>query len=197
MAILFQGSLLLIAVVVSWCFGQPVWTRCRLNFEGIGWGIIATIPMLAFLAVTYQSRASGLVQIRDLLRELLGRQLAACSWLDLCALALLAGVSEEFLFRGVLEPWLSGWGPLFGLVGCNILFSACHAVTPTYAVLAGLMGIYLSMTLRCTNEPNLIVPICCHSLYDLVAFAVVRKSYLRQSGLAKAASAPSASSDNQ
>ena len=89
----------------------------------------------------------------------------------------MAGICEEFLFRGVVQPWLSAWGPLFGLVVCNLLFGLCHAITPTYFLFATLMGVYLSMTLWCTTEPNLFVPVCCHSLYDLVAFVVVRNSY--------------------
>ena len=120
------------------------------------------------------------MRIRRFLREALGGPLSACGWLDLCGLALLAGVSEEIVFRGVLEPWLSGWGPVVGFVVCNFLFGICHAVTPTYAVLAALMGAYLSTTLWWTKEPNLIVPIFCHALYDLVAFAVVRDSYRRR-----------------
>jgi len=181
LAFLFQGSLLLVAMAGGWLVGQPDWTKYRLSIDGIGWGVIATIPMLVFLALVYQSRMKRLIEIRELLQEVLGRPLAACGWFDLCALALLAGVSEEYLFRGVLEPWLCGWGPVVGLIACNILFGLCHAVTPLYAVLAGLVGVYLSLTLRLTNEPNLIVPISCHALYDLVAFTVVRKSF-RESG---------------
>jgi membrane protease YdiL (CAAX protease family) len=179
LALIFQGSLLLLAMVIGWCLGQPVWTKLRLTFEGLGWGVAATIPMLVFLVVVYRSRARNLIQIRDLLNETLGGPLSACGWLDLSGLALLAGVSEECLFRGVLEPLLSRWGPFYGLIACNVLFGICHAVTPTYAVIAGLMGVYLSLTLRLTSEPNLIIPIACHSLYDLVAFVVVRNSFRR------------------
>ncbi len=176
-AILFQGSLLLFALLAGWLLGQPIWNKLAVSTESIGLGVIATLPMFLFLVLVYQSSAPQLVQIRQLLREILGRPLAVCHWPDLCGLALLAGVSEEFLFRGMLEPWLSGFSPLIGLIVSNLLFGFCHAVTPTYAVLASLMGLYLSSTLWWTTEPNLLIPIICHALYDLVAFAVVRRSY--------------------
>jgi membrane protease YdiL (CAAX protease family) len=177
MAALFQGGMLLGALAFGWLLGHPPWAQCDLSFESISSGIFATIKMLLFLRVIYRSPAKNLVRVQRIVRELLGRQLGACGWLDLVAVALLAGVSEEFLFRGVLESYFSRWGPLVGLVSCNVLFGICHAVTPTYAVLAALLGCYLSLTLRLTNEPNLVVPIVSHSLYDFVAFIVVRNAY--------------------
>lgn len=174
---LFQGGLILLAAALSWCLGQPLMTRYRIAVDGIGWGLLATIPMLGFLVLVYQIRARSLIRIRELLRDTLGRSLAACHGLDLCVVALLAGVSEEYLFRGILEPWLSGWDRTTGFILSNCLFGLCHAVTPTYALLAALMGAYLSSTLFWTNEPNLFIPIFCHSLYDLIAFVVVRRSF--------------------
>ena len=177
LAILFQGGLALIALGLSWSLGVSV--TCRVSYEGIRNGIVATIPLLALLALVYQSRTRNLIQIRHLLQDVLGRPLSACSWSDLLALAALAGFSEELLFRGVLEPCISRWNPVLALIANNILFGLCHAVTPTYAILAGLMGGYLSLTMKWTSEPDLLVPICCHSLYDFVAFAVVRQSFRR------------------
>lgn len=180
LAVPFQGALLGIALVLSWCLGYPVWQQLTFSAQSVALGVVATLPMLVFLVLLYQTRIQSLVQIRQLLSEYLGKSLASCSFVDLCALALLAGVSEEFLFRGVIEPWLSRWGSwTVAIVVGNILFGICHAVTPMYAVLAGLIGIYLSSTLWWAGEPNLLIPALCHALYDLVAFVVVRNSYLR------------------
>jgi membrane protease YdiL (CAAX protease family) len=52
-------------------------------------------------------------------------------------------------------------------------------VTPTYGLLAGILGCYLSLTLRLSNEPNLIVPIISHALYDFVAFIAVASDWRR------------------
>ena len=71
---------------------------------------------------------------------------------------------------------LGRWGAMTGLLASNVLFGLAHSITPTYAVLAGLLGIYLGFIFTITGEENLIAPILCHSLYDLIAFLVVRRS---------------------
>lgn len=184
LAFQFQGGMTAVALLLGWMTGHPPWQRMQFTLAAFGWGVAATIPMVAFLAITYRSRLPSLVRIRELLHDVLGKPLAACGWLDLCVVAVLAGVSEEFLFRGVLQGWLSGWGWIAGLILTNILFGLCHAITPLYTVLAALLGVYLSMTFWLIDPPNLVIPICCHSLYDLIAFVVVRREYrLRQTQL--------------
>ena len=178
LAFAFQGSLLLASLAIGRVMGLSVWKQMPASIYALLVGLVATSPMLLFLVFVYQSRAKELIEIRVLIRDLLGETLAACRWYDLIILALLAGFSEEFLFRGMLEPLFSRFGWLIGLVACNLLFGICHAVTPAYAVMAGLMGGYLSLTVRFGSEPNLMIPIICHSLYDLIAFIVVRSSYL-------------------
>lgn len=179
LAFYFQGSVLLTALIVRWGLGQPTWPQMIVSVNSFGQSVVATIPLLLLLWFANQSRATIFVQIRDLLRDYLGPSLAACSAIDLITISLLAGLSEEITFRGVLEPWLAQWGPLFGVVVSNLAFGLLHAVTPAYAVLATLIGCYLSMTVWWSTEFSLVVPILCHALYDLVALTVVRQSYLR------------------
>jgi membrane protease YdiL (CAAX protease family) len=47
------------------------------------------------------------------------------------------------------------------------LFGVLHFITPAYAVLAGLLGLYMGVLYLVTG--NLLVPIVVHSLYDFVA----------------------------
>ena len=135
--------------------------------------------MLLLLAVSFRSDQKSLVEIRRFLLEALGRPLAECHLVELAVVALLAGFSEEFLFRGVLEPCLGFGSPLVGIILSNILFGTCHAVTPVYWLIATVLGCYLSLTLRLTPNLNLLVPVVCHSFYDFVAFIVVRNHYLK------------------
>ena len=74
--------------------------------------------------------------------------------------------SEELLFRGVLHP-------LAGPFWSNVLFGLAHFITPTYAVLAGLLGAYLGGLLELSE--NLLAPIITHGLYDFLAFLVVAR----------------------
>ncbi|WP_010588047.1 CPBP family intramembrane glutamic endopeptidase [Schlesneria paludicola] len=179
LAILFQGGLLLLAVLIAWLVGRPVWSQITFSFVQLGVGIIATLPMLLFLGLTYKSQSNQFAQIRTILSDTLGEPLSACHWYDLAGLALLAGVSEEFLFRGVLEPAFQPWGTVLAIILSNLIFGTCHAVTPAYAIYAALLGAYLSLTRWVTDEPNLMVPIICHSLYDFIAFFIIKNSYRR------------------
>jgi membrane protease YdiL (CAAX protease family) len=119
-----------------------------------------------------------LQKIRSLLLETLGARLYRQHWTDLLILASIAGFSEELLFRGALQPWLeNAWNPTTGLIASNLIFALVHAVTPLYAVLAMLMGLYLGTSLDYSGERNLLIPIVIHALYDFVAFFVILRNY--------------------
>ncbi len=88
-----------------------------------------------------------------------------------CCLALAAGVGEELLFRGVLQEEISSrvlGGQSSGLVLSSIIFGALHAVTPTYAVLAGVAGLYFGALYNLSGH-CVLVPVVAHALYDAVA----------------------------
>jgi membrane protease YdiL (CAAX protease family) len=52
-----------------------------------------------------------------------------------------------------------------------------HAVTPLYAVLAFLVGIYLGLALDFGGNRNLAIPIIIHGLYDFLAFVMLMRAY--------------------
>ena len=67
-----------------------------------------------------------------------------CTLAEFGIIALLAGVGEEMLFRGVLQGTISRWiRPEIGLVAASALFGLAHLITLMYALAASLMGIYL------------------------------------------------------
>jgi membrane protease YdiL (CAAX protease family) len=93
-------------------------------------------------------------------------------------IALLAGVGEELLFRGVVLQAMSDvvgpeWGPWVGLAASSIVFGAAHLLTPAYGVLAGLIGFYLGGLWLATG--TLTVPIVAHAMYDFVALWYLAK----------------------
>jgi membrane protease YdiL (CAAX protease family) len=112
------------------------------------------------------------------LLETLGPCLDGYSWLDLLVLGMVAGISEEVLFRGVLQPWLElviGLRPGFWV--SNVIFGLLHSITPLYAMLAALVGAYLGWTMDFFDDRNLLTPVIIHSLYDFLAFAALLRSY--------------------
>ena len=174
LATLFQGGLLLFALGLAWLVGINLSSQLHVTGAAVAWGVGATVPMLALFAITYLFPIGPFGAIKGFLQEVLGPSLAQCRWYDLVFVALLAGCSEELLFRGVLQTWIGRWGATVGLLASNVVFGLAHAITPTYAILAGLLGIYLGLVYTITGEANLVPAILCHALYDLVAFFVVR-----------------------
>lgn len=132
----------------------------------LAWGGAATLPLLAGFFLLRATPWEPLKRINRFLHHHLGPALAACHWSELAGVALLAGLGEELLFRGVLQP-------LWGIGIASLIFGLAHAVTPTYAVLAGLIGLYLGGLLDATG--SLIAPVITHALYDFVAFLWVAR----------------------
>jgi len=178
-ALVFEGGSLLIAFAAGWLAGVSPVAEVEWSLRAFLLGAAATIPMLLVLAACMLSNSRGMLDIRKSVRELLGPALDHASALDMLILALLAGVCEEVLFRGFLYPWIRLFNPFFAMLAVNLLFALLHAVTPLYAWLAGLTGIYLTACLMLDGTPNLLIPIVAHTLYDLVAFYCVRFDFRR------------------
>lgn len=181
LATIFEGALLLIAFGLGWLLSIDPVVRWTLDLPAVGWGLLGTVPLYWLFLVGYRKPKGGMREIRDVLIDRLGPFLSACGVVDLLYLGLLAGVAEEFLFRGVLQPWFEGdWGWLGGLVISNLIFALAHWVTPLYGLLAGLTGAYLGVALDVSGERNIAVPTLIHGVYDFLAFAAVARSYREQ-----------------
>ena len=93
---------------------------------------------------------------------------------ELALLAVLAGVGEEALFRGVIQDALAGWLPIWlALVVTGLVFGMAHWVSTTYAVVAGIVGLYLGSLYLITQ--NLLAPVLAHALYDFVALLALAR----------------------
>lgn len=174
----FEAALILAAVFLGWIAGINPFEYLYFSELAIVYGIIGTIPLFLLFRIMEQIQAEPIVKIKDLLFETLGPGLHRYHWTDLLILASIAGLSEELLFRGVIQPWIeSSWGMTAGLVAGNIIFGMAHAVTPLYAVLAALVGVYLSLSLDFGGDRNLLIPIIIHGLYDFLAFIALMRAY--------------------
>lgn len=175
-AALFEASLAIIAIVLGWLGGVKPDLSAP-DFRAVAIGVGATLPMIGLYALMGALPWRSLKRIHELLLTTLGRSLAQCRWHELLLLALTAGLCEELLFRGVIQPWLSNWSVAAGWIGTNLLFGAAHAVTPMYFVLAALIGGYLSGVNALAG--SLYAPILAHTLYDWFAFTQIAREYRR------------------
>lgn len=178
MACYFEAALTLLAMALGWIVDVNPFASLAFNEQALIYGVLLTLPLLLLFCAMQELPFASLQKIRALLLETLGARLYRCHWTDLMILAVIAGFSEEVLFRGVFQPWLENvTGMTAGLLLSNVVFALVHAVTPLYAILALLMGLYLGMSLDYGGERNLLTPIVIHGFYDFIAFIVILRNY--------------------
>ncbi|MDD5578653.1 MAG: CPBP family intramembrane metalloprotease [Methylobacter sp.] len=174
----FEASLVLVALILGWLADINPFENIYFSETAITYGLIGTAPLFLLFLTLEHLPGESIEKIRKLLLETLGPGLHRYHWADLFILSAIAGISEEVVFRGVIQPWMeSSWGITAGLIGSNIIFGLVHAVTPLYAVLAALVGIYLGLSLDYGGDRNLLIPIIIHSLYDFLAFIALMRAY--------------------
>ena len=169
-AVLFEGGLLVVAWGLGLLLDIPFWQQIQLSASAAAWGIAATLPLLVGLWWSLHSRWAVVTDLLRRVEEAIVPLFAGTSLAGLAVVSLVAGVGEEALFRGVLLSWLAQWGgPTTALLVTSVLFGLVHFVTPSYAILAGLIGLYLGGLMLAHD--NLLIPMAVHVLYDFVALA--------------------------
>lgn len=171
-AVLFEGGVLVLALVQGWLFGLPPFARLTWTWGDALVGVAGTLPMFAAMWWTTVSSWPPVVRIREEIEGVAREIFVHLAWGDLVLISLLAGVAEEALFRGVLQTAFGTWiSPGAGLAVASTLFGLVHFVTPLYAVLAGIIGLWLGVLFHLTG--NLLGPVVAHALYDLIALTLV------------------------
>jgi hypothetical protein len=182
LAAVFEGGLVFVALALGLLSQINPFADFRIDRASVFVGIAAALLPFALLVVSDRFRFSALERMKRIVLQLLGPSLIACRWYELVFVAALAGFGEELVFRGVLQRLLERWldfggsGHIAGLIASNVIFGLLHFLTPTYALLAGLMGIYFGVLLDSTNPPSLVVPMVAHGLYDYLAFLLLRRA---------------------
>ncbi|MCJ7557849.1 MAG: CPBP family intramembrane metalloprotease [Gammaproteobacteria bacterium] len=170
LVMLFEGSLLPLAWILAWLLELPLLLTPGLPV--IGLGILATLPMWWLL---HWSRGLDLGPLSELFGWVESNLLPlfkGASTLQLAAIAVLAGLGEEMLFRGVIQQALQQWlGPWAGLLLASLVFGAAHWVSRTYMVFASLMGLYLGLLYWLSGD--LLLAAIVHALYDFLALRML------------------------
>ncbi len=181
MAFWFEASLIGVAWLIGWFAEINPIANLYFSTEALVDGITATTPMFILFLLFYQYPVGPLYPIKKSLLDIMGPLLSSCRWYELLILAAVAGISEEILFRGVLQPWMEvSLGVSAGLIVSNVIFGLLHWITATYALIAGLIGLYLAYMMDVSEPRNLLTPIVVHGLYDFLAFVFVAAVYRLQ-----------------
>lgn len=166
-ALVTEGAILVISLLIAgWLeitFFPLSENHVRDTLIGVSGAVVPLILLFRALSKKAGNRAfdRSLKKTALEIRELFGH----ASLSDIFFISLLAGVSEEFLFRGVIQAKL-------GIFFASVLFGLLHCITPVYAVLAMLMGFYLGLFFLISE--SLLVPVVVHAVYDLGALIYLR-----------------------
>jgi membrane protease YdiL (CAAX protease family) len=185
MAVLVEGGVALFALILAWLFAVPLRDMLPVDTQALGWqivlGVAATLPMLAMFFWLICSRQPAMRKLREQVDWLMRELFPAGNVGQFALVAVLAGVGEELLFRGVIQSLLGRWTtPLTGLIFASLLFGFAHALSRLYFLLATLIGVYLGAIVLQTND--LIAPMTAHSLYDFLALLYLSRHPLPTPG---------------
>lgn len=164
----------MLALLAGWLIKSPPWGQVRWRADGFAIGIAAAVPMLIGLWFLRHIHRGPIGRLNAVVEGFLVPLFARCSIVELALISTVAGLGEELLFRGVLQPVLIGWfGTAIGLLAASAVFGLLHCVTPTYAILATLIGVYLGALPIWTD--NLLPPIVAHGVYDFAALVYLTR----------------------
>jgi len=193
-AAIFEASLAFLAVLLGWILGLSPTETLAVTWRAVALGTLASLPLLALMMACDRISWQPVQKVSRVLDDLIVPMFKNCTWGELAAIALLAGLGEELLFRGVFQPATADWtgdflphspagkmvGDWIALVLVAIVFGLLHAVNVAYAVLATVMGLYLGWLWLATG--NLLVPIVAHAVYDFLALMYTLRGKRHASG---------------
>lgn len=180
MALAVEAGLGVIALLVASWLGldwrgwiQWSWVTALLGV-GVGVALFGFLLLLRKSSWAPLRRLNGLVD--DFVQPLFGR----CRGVDLLIIAILAGIGEEFLFRGVIQEGMEMWllGSLgttaalvVALVVASVIFGLLHFVSLEYFVFATILGLLMGAMVIWTGD--LLASVVAHAVYDYLALVYV------------------------
>ncbi|MGV3483622.1 MAG: CPBP family intramembrane glutamic endopeptidase [Planctomycetaceae bacterium] len=193
-AVAIEMGLGVVALVLGWLTGvDPRQWIPRMEpdqWQGISTGLAigaaAAVPMLIAIELVERIDVEPIRRLKELETLPIVASLLRLSNFELIAISVAAGVGEELLLRGWLMAWISG--PLEvadpvtilgALLVSSVAFGLLHLITPTYAVIATFIGIYLGGLVLWTG--NLLVPITAHAVYDAIHLLLFKRQQQRTS----------------
>ena len=156
------------AVLWSGIFHRPTLLDVHWSLKCAWIGFVAAVPPFAFFIWTLNSKLQLFHHHRNLWESLLRPLFGKWSILQLFAISLVAGISEEAFFRGAIQGSLADRvNVILAVLLASALFGAFHLLTWTYAIIAAFIGAYLGLLWIWTG--NLMTPMITHAVYDFAA----------------------------
>ena len=172
--IVFEVILAAVGLAGGWWFGMPILEDTRVDLRSGALALAATVPLLAFVYGGMRTESGFGARLQEVMRDSLVTLVAGCSVFELLIISIMAGIGEEVFFRGFLQGALGNViNPWIALALVSVLFGVIHWVSSGYALVAGLIGLYLGTLLLVTG--NLFVAIAVHALFDFGAILMISR----------------------
>jgi hypothetical protein len=186
LAIVIEGALAILAVLIGWIFGVPLRDQfgqsARQLGQGALWGVLAMLPLLAMFWWLIGTSWPAAKQLRSQVEQLIVELFPDASISQMIAVSVMAGIGEELLFRGVLQTLAARWTtPLLGIALSSLIFGVFHALSPLYFVLATVVGGYFGCIVMAGQD--LLPAMVAHVLYDCFALAYLSRAYSARHGV--------------
>ena len=181
-AVAFELALAGVGGIIGWLAGVPIaeliWPEPKVA-TAIGVGLLATVPMMPLLIVMLLCQWRPIAWLRRLVTRFVRQVFGAAKLWQLALVSVAAGLGEEVLFRGAIQPIAVGYTtPLVGILITSLLFGAVHAASWSYFWLATVVGAYLGLLAQWRGE--ILSAAIAHALYDLVALSCIAHGYFQR-----------------
>lgn len=185
--VIVEGGLVVLALLLAF-FGlydhrQPLQQiDLSLVRHALLWGVVATVPMLLYLAAFHFWPFRFLQPMQEFVVENLYPVFRGSSISEMLLLSLMAGFCEELLFRWCLQGGIAtllesrAGQPVsmaIGLLVASILFGLCHWVNTSYGVSTLFVGLFLGLTMIWSG--TFLVPATAHAIFDFIALIYISR----------------------
>jgi len=168
LALVVEGAAFILALFLARHWGMALFPLTKHLLRDVLIGTAAAVIPFTLFCFTLSEKAQKiplLGSVRKMMRGEIKAVFASTTVVDICLISLWAGLAEELLFRGVIQ---ARWG----LLPASILFGVLHFVTPAYALLAMVIGVYIGLVHHFFQ--SLLIPIQLHAIYDFGALIYLR-----------------------
>ena len=136
-------------------------------------GVIATLPMVAFLYWFTRTEVPSFAEFRSAQIEMFSKIGFEFTWPRIIMMSIAAGVCEELFFRGLIQTGIAQYSnAMLGLAIGSVVFGILHWRTRLYAIIATMIGVWLGLIYLYTE--NILPAMIAHGLYDVVALYYTR-----------------------
>jgi uncharacterized protein len=175
--VFFEAGLAPFSIFLGWLLGHPPLQGFVWDANDALWGAAASVPLIVMFLTILIWPVGPLGRAKQFCENEIAPLFENCTWLDLAVYSVSAGVGEEMLFRGVLQPaFTQGLGPPWGLVLASVLFGLLQPVSLSYIAVAAIVGFYYGVVWIMNG--NLLGVMVTHSLFGFAALAYLIRYHI-------------------